>query len=613
MKRSRFFSILAAAVVLSLLMIAIPATSALAVTTLTLSASTGPTGTALTITGTEFALSSSGVAWFDTDGDGVRDSGEPYVSVVTSGAGVLYATGTLAVPTVPRAIYYVRADISADGSVEASAPFTVTPDITLSVSTGHVGDTVTVSGTGFYASAGITVLYDGVSKGTTTATASGTFTGFTFIVPGSVKGVHTVRAQETSNPTTYYATDDFTVSPAIAINPTTGSVGDTVTVTGNGFNGSSTITIYFDSVSQTTTSTNSSGTFTATTFAVPSTSRGTHTVKAQDAGSNQATATFTVSTKITINPPSGPSGTTVTVTGTGFGTSSTVTITYNNVTVTTNPPTINTGSTGSFTATFVVPVLAAGTYVVRASAGSDVAMANFQSTTNATISQTTSASSPGYVGMSLTIEGVGFTPNHEITVTYATDPTTIATTNSDGSGNFTVTFTIPPSVAGEHTITVSDGTIIKNFDFYMETTPPPTPALTAPLADTKLKDNTFTWGAVEDVAPASNPISYDLQVAADSSFATPLVDKTGLAATSYTLLDEEKLKSTGKDAPYYWRVRAVDAASNASAWSEASTFTVGFSFAFTGWVVWVTLVVVAIVFFIIGLLVGRRAGGGGYY
>ena len=85
------------------------------------------------------------------------------------------------------------------------------------------------------------------------------------------------------------------------------------------------------------------------------------------------------------------------------------------------------------------------------------------------------------------------------------------------------------------------------------------------------------------------------------------MDKTGLTTSAYTLLDTEKLESTGKDAPYYWKVRAVDAASNPSAWSEASTFTVGFSFEFTGWVVWVIMAVVALVFFILGVWVGRRA------
>jgi hypothetical protein len=147
----------------------------------------------------------------------------------------------------------------------------------------------------------------------------------------------------------------------------------------------------------------------------------------------------------------------------------------------------------------------------------------------------------------------------------------------------------------------------------MESSPPPTPGLTLPLAGEKLKDGTFTWEAVEDAENPDIPVTFDLQVAIDADFTTPLVDKTGLTTSAYTLLDEEKLESTGKDEPYYWHVRAVDAASNASAWSEPSTFTVGFSFEFTGWVVWVIMGAIALVFFIFGVWIGKRSGGGGYY
>jgi hypothetical protein len=257
-----------------------------------------------------------------------------------------------------------------------------------------------------------------------------------------------------------------------------------------------------------------------------------------------------------------------------------------------------------------VPVGAAGTYVVQASDATNTATANFVSTTSATISQTTTTTAPGRVGLSLTITGVGFTPNHAVTVSYATDPVVLVTVTSDASGNFTATFTIPPSLHGAHVITVSDTVITKTFDFYMESNPPPVPAIALPLVDTKLKGGEFDWGDVTDPEP-SNPVTYDLQVATDANFTTPLVNKTGLTTSAYTLLDAEKLESTGEDAPYYWHVRAVDAASNASAWSEPSTFTVGFSFEFTGWVVWVTMVVVAILFFIFGVWVGKRAGGGG--
>ena len=603
MKHNRLFRILAAAVVLSLLMVAIPVTPALGAASIALSAPTGYVGDSVTINGSELTNGESYTATFAY--------GTSFAQTVASGT----VSGTtlsrsFSVPSVPRGTYTIQVVASVSGTF--SPTFGVSPKITLSASSGNVGDTITVSGTGFYASAGITILFDSTSIGTTTATATGTFSSFSLTVPESTKGSHTVKAQETSA-TTNNDTDTFTVSPKITISPTSGAVGDTVTISGTGFAASSSVTISFDAVSQTTTSTNSSGTFTATTFAVPSTSRGSHTVKAQDASSNYATATFSVSTKITINPTSGPSGTTVTVTGTGFGASQTITIKYNGTAVVTTPSPITTGSTGSFSATFTVPVLAAGTYVVEASdTSANSATANFVSTTSATILPVTTTSSPGHVGMSLTITGVGFTPNHAVTVSYATDPVTLTTVNSDPSGNFTATFTIPPSVAGAHVITVSDGAITKTFDFIMESNPPPIPALVLPLVDTKLKDRTFDWGEVIDPEP-SDPVTYSLQVAIDADFTTPLVDKTGLTASAYTLLDEEKLESTGKDAPYYWHVRAVDAASNASAWSEPSTFTVGFSFEFTGWVMWVIMGAIAVVFFIFGVWIGKRAGGGGYY
>ncbi|MBA7580458.1 hypothetical protein ES708_22349 [subsurface metagenome] len=171
-------------------------------------------------------------------------------------------------------------------------------------------------------------------------------------------------------------------------------------------------------------------------------------------------------------------------------------------------------------------------------------------------------------------------------------------------------------MGGEHTITVSDGTITMTFDFFMEEDAPPTPELVSPAVGEKAASETvFDWSTVDDVSPASDPVTYDIQVSTTESFATGtvLIDETGLADSTYTLPSEDKLESTGDDAPYYWKVRAVDAASNESGWSAPGTFTVGFSFEFTGWVVWVTMVVVALAFFFFGLWIGRRRDSGDFY
>jgi len=598
MKKNKLFRILAMAVILALLMIAIPATPALAAS-MTLSASSGPPGTAVTVTtGTGFTVNGSGCVWFDIDGDYIRDSGEPYLSATVSG-GNLSAPGTITVPTVPRGTYAVVVSVPCDPTYDAAASFTVTPEIELDESSGNVGDTITVDGYGFNDSATVTIYYDGESVGTDYTDDDGTFE-FTFTVPDSTKGTHTVRARDS-----YYSpTVNFTVSPEVTISSSSGAVGDTITVSGTGFAASSDIIIYFDGSIVDTDDTNADGSFSGATFNVPETSRGSHTIKAKDEDNNYDTATFTVAQKITIDPTNGSSGITVTVTGTSFKASYTITIKYNGTTVATSPTTVTTNSTGYFSATFTVPASMAGTYEVEATDGTNTATADFVSTTDATISQTTTTAAPGYVGMTLTITGTGFTPSATVTVTYETTPVTLATVPTDASGNFTAPITIPPSLGGVHTITVSDGSVTKVFDFYMESTPPPTPQPQLPLLDGKLEDGRFDW---DDVIDLSLPITYDLQIATDANFTDILVEHTGLTTSEYTLLESEELESTSEEEPYYWRVRAIDAASNVSGWTGAATFSVGFTFPeITGWLMYVIMAAIAVAFFFFGFWLGTR-------
>ncbi len=619
MKHSRFFRILAAAVVLALLMLAVPLTPVLGAAAMTLSASTGVPGTAITVTsGTSFTLSQTGgYVWFDINGNVVRDSGEPYLAATTDSGGVLSAPGSLTVPAVTRGTYYVRAEVpyTATPDADALASFTITPGISLSTSSGNAGDTVTIDGDGFEASDTVTIWYDSINVGTKTTNTYGSFDDFSFTVPDSTKGSHNVRGKDDVG---YSNTVTFTVSPEITLSPTLGAVGAEIIVTGTGFDNYSDITIYFDSIVQTISGgdddTDSKGSFECT-FYIPEASRGNHTVKAQDQIPNYDTATFTVSASITIDPTSGPSGTTVTVTGTGFRASYDLTVSYNDVDITDSiTGDEDTDSEGSFEFTFVVPAGDAGTYEVEVSDGTNTVAEDFESTTSATISQTTTSTAPGNVGMSLTITGVGFLPEDTVTVTYSPGDEVLTTAATNADGNFTATFTIPASLFGEHTITVTDGTVSKTFDFFMESTPPPVPGLISPIAGEKAESEAvFDWATVTDVAPASPPVSYELQVSTSENFslASLLVDKSGLDTSTYTLPPLDKLESAGEDAPYYWRVRAVDAASNESNWSDAETFTVGYSFEFTGWVVYTAMALIAVAFFLFGLWVGRRTGGGG--
>ena len=111
-----------------------------------------------------------------------------------------------------------------------------------------------------------------------------------------------------------FSTSGSTSNPTISINPTSGTVLTSVTVTGNGFDPISTVVITFGGSTVATVNPTSNGGFTAT-FNVPlSSSIGDQTVKATQ-GSNSASKTFTVTALVNpiifLNPTSGPVGTAV--------------------------------------------------------------------------------------------------------------------------------------------------------------------------------------------------------------------------------------------------------------------------------------------------------------
>jgi hypothetical protein len=624
MKYNRVFRILALAVIFSLLMLAIPATPVLAAN-VSLSPTSGVVGTTVTVTGTGFEGGTTVYIYFSSDsaslGADITDLAA-YEHVGTDTANsygdVSYSfdvpdeltDGVDAPEDVTSGTYYVYTAYSDDVILTKDTFAVAVTNISISPTSGYVGDTVTVSGTGFTVSSTVTIYFDSTKLRTVSTNSSGAFSGATITVPQTCRGSYTIKAVDTSGS---YDTVTFTVSQKITVSSTSGGVGDTVTISGTGFTDSSTVTIYFDSTSVGTTSTDDYGTFSSITFTIPSSYRGSHTIKARDGSGYYATAAFTVAYKITIAPTSGVSGTTVTVKGTGFSASTPITIWYNRAynanPVTTTPASISTDANGSFTASFAVPAGLAGTYPVEVSDGTYSASANFTATIEVTTSPVTTEASPGHVGMDMTISGKGFIANHDITITYESETATF-TTKSLADGSFSYTFTVPPSKAGAHTITASDGTNSLKATFIMESKAPPTPKPLLPLMGDKAKSKAyFDW---EDVTDDSLPVTYTLHIASDADFKTMLVEKTGLTTSEYTLTDEQKLESTKKEAPYYWRVRAIDAASNASDWSGAGTFYVGFIFPeIKGWLLYVLIGVGALVLFFLGLWVGRRRGGGG--
>ncbi len=349
-------------------------------------------------------------------------------------------------------------------------------------------------------------------------------------------------------------------------------MGEEIDLEGQHFEGNDDLTVKFggDSVDIESgdTSAESDGSFDLT-IEVPEVVAGEHTITVEDENDHTGEVTFTVEAALSASPDSGRIAELVTVSGTGFGASQDVSITFNGAQV----ATADTDSDGSFTATFTVPQVEAGTYDIEAEDDDgNSATASFTMSSSVSLGTGTSEGSPGYVGQEMTMSGNGFLPDTTVTITYTSSPIVVATTQTDSAGDFSATFTIPASEAGAHTITASDGTNSLSESFYMESSAPAIPQPLLPEMGVKAKQPVyFDWADVAD----SSGVTYTLQIATDENFATVVLTKPDLVASEYTLTEAEKLENRDAEAPYYWRVRAIDGAYNASGWTGAGNFAVG--------------------------------------
>ncbi|MDD5509541.1 MAG: hypothetical protein PHI12_01830 [Dehalococcoidales bacterium] len=377
---------------------------------------------------------------------------------------------------------------------------------------------------------------------------------------------------------------EFTViAGTIVLDPDDGVVGTEVDIEGEDFAENEEITIYYDGnelasdyIVEIDDETDNRGRLSATIIIPPSTA-GEHTITVTDESISEAEAEFTVDPSLEVSPLHAPPGGTTEVIGTGFAGNKDVDIFIGDDEVATK----KTDKYGSFSTTVNVPELDEGDYNIEADDGSNAVEMDFTIDigTEVTINPVTSQAAPGYVGQSITMTGSGFDANMAITISLASTPQVVATTTSDASGNFTAVFNIPPSQFGAHTLTASDGSNTMSLPFYIEQTKPSIPAPMLPEDGGKAAARaSFDWG---DVTDQSSPVTYSLQVASDEAFSAIVIEVSGLTASEYTLPEGTELPKTNEGSPYYWRVRATDAASNVGDWSAPDSFHVG-GFSFPG-------------------------------
>jgi hypothetical protein len=488
-------------------------------------------------------------------------------------------------------------------------------EISLDPVEGKLGDKIYVSGNGFDAGAYL-YLYFSIDKANLGNSIDGTVTRYKllernvrtteetdplpgefdtyFMIPDILddgKDIEDVHGGEYYVYVTYRADKKIIglaaldVYPGeIELTPQEGTVDSYIVIDGQGLRPEQRIAIEYDGKEVVITSgdsiTNGDGAFSST-IAVPEVPAGEHIVTAVDESGNRPEAEFMVIPQIFLSPASQNIDAVVEVRGNGFGDREFVTVTLDGTAVVTTPVSLHTTGSGSLGGSFEVPqrpTFADGRLVsvqVRDesdnTAEAELNVLPIPASIN--ITPPTSPASPGHVGMELTVSGIWFVPSAKINITYSDDRNaTVATTTALDSRNFSATFTVPPSVPGNHDVIASDGTHSVSAVFNMESEKPLTPVPGSPTAVAAVEPGTsFDWGSVSD----PSGITYVLQIAADSAFATVVIEKTELADSEYTPTAEEQLNLIKKETPYYWRVKAVDGTFTESYWTVASPFYIG--------------------------------------
>ncbi|MBI4753180.1 hypothetical protein HY793_02250, partial [Candidatus Desantisbacteria bacterium] len=354
---------------------------------------------------------------------------------------------------------YGEKTVKASGLIAGSdtALYTIMPNIvSVSPTTGTVGSEVMVIGNGFVTSQEIFVDFGTkICIKTPVSSIDGTFT-TTFTIDTQSQGTKTIYAREYNNsPAGTIST--FVINPNITqITSAAGTVGSSVTVTGNGYSATGNVYIYFGTTGVIgTTSANDVGIFTKE-FTVNTQPYGSTTVMAKDMISlKQSMGTFMIKSNIwDVTPASGTVGTFVTIKGTGYvGVSNqnirvdfgnTMTIAADGWTATID---------GTFTATFYVNTQAYGTTTIIATYIND---ANQTAERLFTIQPALYKISPtsGTVGANVTVYGNGFVASDVVFVKFG-QTTEIATATVETQGSFTATFTINAQPLGWTTITAS--------------------------------------------------------------------------------------------------------------------------------------------------------------
>ena len=505
---------------------------------------------------------------------------------------------TFRMPEAERGIHnvYLTNAFYDDLGPSAVAEFIVSPSVKISPEEGPAGTPVTLNGYGFDTSQAVGVaLFQGeVEKGAEeTATADPTRGSWdlSYTIPETPAGGYTFKVGP-PNSDEVWLNKHFVVTPEITVNTESGTVGQTIEISGTGFRSEEEdIEITFDGESVATNSpiiADENGSWEAVVL-VPPVQRGTYTIDASGESTRARDVPdieFIVGAGVFVEPGLAYVGDTITVTGGGFAREETgVRVTFDGTTVATSIPV---DTDGRWESSFELRASTYGSHTVVASGDTTSSV----TTTLSTQAQITALSpAEGAPGDLVTLTGNGFHGSQDLTVTIG-GVAASGNPQTQSNGNFNISFRVPGgSIQGERTLVVTDEDgATDSIDFtviekILSTTPLPVSPNESTLRSGEV---TFNWQG----ETGSATYTYTIEV---NTTAGPgnIWSKSGIAESSYTLTEDEALpKNT-----YYWRVKVVDDYGNEGPWSDYIEFRVSpipiWVWVVIGLVVLVVLMVVA--------------------
>jgi len=249
----------------------------------------GPAGTEVGVKGTGWDKDESEIEirFYLEDPDDDYDDDDLYVVAWTGDIEVddygSWEDVTFEVPPASKGDHWVYAvgdeiDDIEDDNIKG-VEFEVTPGISVDVVEGYVGDTITVTGSGFDENeTGIRILFDNEAvRSGITADEDGVWEK-SFEVPEAAMGTYDVTAEGRNTKKRDIDAVEFGVLPGLVVTPLTGHVGIMISVSGGGFPASESITVTYDGVSKGSGITSGDGSFSDISFAAAHT-QSTHTAE----------------------------------------------------------------------------------------------------------------------------------------------------------------------------------------------------------------------------------------------------------------------------------------------------------------------------------------------